>query len=622
MSAIAGIINPRGRPVERDLLERMAAAGAPFGPDEEAIWLAGDAGLVYRGVSLATAPQPQPLHDLESGLVVMLDGQVHARQQLRKSLAAAGHPCHTGSDVELLLRAYQCWGDRCPNRVLGEYAFSIWDSRRRRLFCARDIAGSRSLFYARFPDGSFRFATVAAQLLSDTALPRKPDLLSMVDFIVTRGGLAPVRTPLAAIGRLPAAHALVADDNGVQVSRYWSLDHELDTALKAGGDHVDLLGTALVAAVRDRLENCRSAAISLSGGYDSGALFLTWQWLRSQDSSLPAPLVSSYYWDDPASDEREDVRRLLDRWPAPESFLHLPGGSLLDGVEENTRQIGMPDPNFGGYWLRTQAAAVRSSGVHMIMSGELGNEVTEDDILRCTDLLLEGKPGRALAQLGLWSRFWGTPVLRTAREDLLRRSLRLLVPTFRSPSRHFRRMAGRAPAWAPHLSNMADELSEELLPAGSRRRELRLIDADARWNLERMSNRLLCGPAVERQVEGLEMTMPFMDRRVIVASLAGLVSETEVVDHRHNLVSAVRRSTGEELRGEARDADAPLEGALRADLSAAQPLMTAENLIGLGLIDARRWQVHVNEFRLGRRGFRWPLWTVASLEAWARCWLR
>ena len=139
MCGIAGLLDPSGAPVDKDLLLKMVATLAPRGPDGEGIWLAPGVGLGHRRLSVIDLSEAasQPMGS-EDGLVqVVFNGEIYNFQELRDELRAAGYRFHSRSDTEVLVHLYEDEGPEMLHRLNGMFALAIWDSRRRQLLLYR-----------------------------------------------------------------------------------------------------------------------------------------------------------------------------------------------------------------------------------------------------------------------------------------------------------------------------------------------------------------------------------------------------------------------------------------------------------------------------------------------------
>jgi hypothetical protein len=143
MSGLAGIYQLDGRPVPPSLLERMVQRIAHRGPDASYCWIQRSIGMGH--AMLHTTPESleeqQPWQDETGTLCLTLDGRIDNREELTGALETAGFHFRNNTDAELMLRAYQCWGEECPEHVIGDFALTVWDGPRRQVFCARDGSG-------------------------------------------------------------------------------------------------------------------------------------------------------------------------------------------------------------------------------------------------------------------------------------------------------------------------------------------------------------------------------------------------------------------------------------------------------------------------------------------------
>lgn len=273
MSAIAGIAAFDGEPIAPGAVEAMTAAMAARGPDGIAHRRLGAAALGH--CALRSTPESlaerQPLANEDGSVVLVMDGCVDDRASLRRELLARGSVLRDDSDAELVLRAYEAWGEECPARLVGELAFVAWDARRRCVFGARDAAGTRH-FYYHFARARLAFASEIAGLLAAGIAPRLNEA-RLVDFVVSEFDRDDeVGTFYEGILRLPAGHAMRADASGVRTWRYWHPER-LEAARFASLDEcAEALRAELEAAIACRLRASGPVGAMLSGGLDSSSI--------------------------------------------------------------------------------------------------------------------------------------------------------------------------------------------------------------------------------------------------------------------------------------------------------------------------------------------------------------
>src|SRR5688572_1332929 len=139
MSGIAAIVAAQGQTIDRLVVARMLHAQRHRGPDGSAIWIDGPVALGYcqLAVTPEAAAETQPATNPSGDVTAVLDGRIDNRRELLDALRVAGAAPRGVADVDILLCAYDTWGDSCVVRLLGDFAFAIWDGRRRALVCAR-----------------------------------------------------------------------------------------------------------------------------------------------------------------------------------------------------------------------------------------------------------------------------------------------------------------------------------------------------------------------------------------------------------------------------------------------------------------------------------------------------
>jgi asparagine synthase (glutamine-hydrolysing) len=275
MSGIVAIVNTNGTPCDAERLRDLTRALVFRGPDGNATTVCGEAGF---GAALLrstheSATERQPL-SLDGTVYIVADCRVDDRGGLIAALRRAGQPTHSGApDVELILRAYLAWGTRCVERLIGDFAFVIWDGRDRTLFAARDHFGVKPCFYAQVGD---------LLIVSNTlgCIRRHPDVPSDVneavigDFLLFGSNYFPDLSAFRHIQRLPPAHWLRCCNRDLRIERYWQVPAYDEPLRLRRGEVVEGFREVLGAAVSDRLRG-GVAALELSGGVDSTTVVAT-----------------------------------------------------------------------------------------------------------------------------------------------------------------------------------------------------------------------------------------------------------------------------------------------------------------------------------------------------------
>jgi asparagine synthase (glutamine-hydrolysing) len=274
MSGICGILNLDGAPIDPGLLQRMTAASAYRGQDGIQHWIQGNIGLAHlaRHATPESQREHQPLVNRRGDLVLVADAIVYNRTELIQVLSARTLLQEQNStDADLILAAYECWGESCPDHLNGDFAFAIWDILNRKLFCARDGQGIR-LFHYHWDRQTFRFATDVDQILVDERIPRSLDGYAVSDFL-TQNGRDQSRTLFAEVQNLLPGHCLVVEAGGPRAWRHWNPENVTPLNYRQDDEYVGHFRDLLTCCVTDRLRSIKnSAAIMVSGGLDSSSI--------------------------------------------------------------------------------------------------------------------------------------------------------------------------------------------------------------------------------------------------------------------------------------------------------------------------------------------------------------
>jgi asparagine synthase (glutamine-hydrolysing) len=278
MCGIAGVLERdsgagRQRPAATAAARLIADRLAHRGPDDHGEWSTTDASvaLAHRRLSIIDLSPlgRNPLLWDGGRLAIAFNGEIYNFQDLRRELESAGHRFRTRTDTEVILAAYDQWGTACVSRLVGMFAFALWDEPRRRLWLVRDRLGKKPLYYADW-GGRLTFASELQALLGGE-LPRDIDSTALGLYL--RYGYVPApHTILAHVRKLAPGHHLVCEAGAISVHRYWDpLAHVADTERTPESAEADL-EERLSEAVRQRLIADVPLGAFLSGGIDSSLI--------------------------------------------------------------------------------------------------------------------------------------------------------------------------------------------------------------------------------------------------------------------------------------------------------------------------------------------------------------
>jgi asparagine synthase (glutamine-hydrolysing) len=259
---------------EQRALDRMTGVMVHRGPDSEGRYVNGSAGLGFRRLSLVDLTGGhQPLLNENGQLALICNGEIYNHAELRKELIQSGHTFKTRSDVEVILHLYEQCGYDLLNRLNGQFAFALYDSKKRSLFLARDHFGICPLYYT-VARGVFIFASEIKAILQHPWVERSVDLTGL-DQVLSFPGLVSPRTLFKDIHSLKSGHYIVVDEKGVQTREYWDLDYPREDEVtydKTENEYLAELECALEQAVQLRLQADVPVGFYLSGGLDSSLM--------------------------------------------------------------------------------------------------------------------------------------------------------------------------------------------------------------------------------------------------------------------------------------------------------------------------------------------------------------
>ncbi len=317
MCGITGILDTRGRnSIDARVLQRMNDSQQHRGPDEGSVHLEPGLGFGHRRLSIIDiATGQQPLFNEDGSVVVVFNGEIYNFQELIPELQALGHVFHTKSDTEVIVHAWESWGEDCVKRFRGMFAFALWDRNRQTLFMARDRLGVKPLFYAVLDDGTLLFGSELKSLLAydggagGGALRRDIDPLAVEEYFAL-GYVAEPRTIFKQARKMPPGHSL-AVRRGQPVGEpreFWDLRFTLDNPISAQDACAELV-ERLRESVRLRLVSEVPLGAFLSGGVDSSAVVAVMAGLSD------APVnTCSIAFDDPQFNESEFAQMVATRY--------------------------------------------------------------------------------------------------------------------------------------------------------------------------------------------------------------------------------------------------------------------------------------------------------------------
>ena len=643
MCAIAGIYSAAGRPVDLQMLEAMVRVQAHRGPDGEGYVLLDPSarekplaitgpgtppaggryalGLGHRRLAIVDLSPlgHQPMATDDGRSWVTYNGEIYNHIELREELRAKGHRFRSSSDTEVLLAAYQEWGEACVTRFNGMFAFAIWDGGRRRLFCARDRLGVKPFYYA-WDGARFAFASEIKGLLPVLGRP-SPNQRAVFDYLEGACLDHSEDTFFEGIRQLPPAHTLIVEDDRLTMTRYWGLPEFAEGERLSSLEAAERFRHLFRDAVRLRLRSDVPIGTCLSGGLDSSSIVCVANELIFANHAVPRELIGarqktfSSCFEDPAYDERQFIRPVVERTGAEAHYTFPDPKELADSVSQ---LVWQQDEPFGSTSIFAQWNVMRLAaqhGVKVLLDGQGADELLAGYHgffgAFFADLAARRRWLGLLRELAAYRRLHG-PIPKYVFANLARAFLPSpLVRLVRS------RMTGSVDWIAPEFRRQWGPTPAAPSLAGS--------------HLHRMQHQLLTWSGLRALLHyedrnsmafGIETRLPFLDYR-LVEFVYGLGPELKI---RNGWTKAVLR--------EALDRVLPSEVCWRADKMGfvtpediwfrtslremTRDILSDSRTRARGYLNVEAALKEFEAHEAGRKNISFTIWRWLNLELWCR----
>lgn len=277
MCGICGFISyDRGLSGEdEEVIRRMTDKLIHRGPDSNATLVFDNVALGFTRLSIIGLDNGmQPIYNEDKSLILICNGEIFNYIELRNQLIKKGHIFRTASDVEVILHLYEDHGTDFLNELNGQFAFALYDKRRKQIFCVRDQMGIIPFFYT-FVNRVFVFGSEIKAILEHPLVTASVDLVGL-DQVFTFAGLISPRTMFKNIQSLENGHLLIVnEDEGVKNQEYWDLiypEGEINAENRPESYYIDRVNELLDASIALRLRADVTSGLYVSGGLDSSII--------------------------------------------------------------------------------------------------------------------------------------------------------------------------------------------------------------------------------------------------------------------------------------------------------------------------------------------------------------
>lgn len=373
IGGIAGRLNHNGVIVEEGEVNKMLSLLGPTGAGRNTLFVDKELtlGQMSLGIDRGFENDEAPLIDGESNLAIAANACLTNREDIIDEIYDRGSRRHKMSDSALIMKAYEKWGTKCPEKFAGPFSFALWDGKNQRLFCARDHMGRYSFCY-HISENGFIFGSEVKAILAAKGMEATLNPLYLTDFILALQCDAE-STAFHGVSHLPAAHAMTVEGGSCKKWLYWTPGNAPDVRFTKKTDYVDAFADLLSKATANCIAEPGKVGLQTGGGLQTAAIASTVSHILKErgERLFGVSYVLRPGYDGPLQDEREYTDELaslhdLDLkyvWQGP-SFPH----PFAPDVEDRFYYLDSPEANAFGHDHYAVYGAMKDSGVKMILT--------------------------------------------------------------------------------------------------------------------------------------------------------------------------------------------------------------------------------------------------------------
>lgn len=372
MSSITGIYYRNGRFVDFNLIKKINDILSYRGPDGSGIEVNGSVAFGHQMLytTIESIREKLPFYDKSSKMMITSDARIDNRVELSEELNIENNV--NIPDSFFILKSYQKWGERCLEKLLGDFAFAIWDAERETLFCARDYIGVKP-FYYHLSENGFFFSTEIKALLLIPEISSEINKLKAAFHLMELCGERRL-TFYQDIFRLPAGHYIKIDYDKIKIEKYWNLNPKHQLKLD-NEEYVQRFRELFTEAVRCRLRTPFRIGFELSGGIDSSSIVCTAKNILNSTNNDPIYTFSHSFEKLPECDETSYIEKIINLGGIKPFYLRSDQISPFDKVEEILRFQDEPysNPNISLFWNLYKK--MKENDIRVSFSGNDGDSV-------------------------------------------------------------------------------------------------------------------------------------------------------------------------------------------------------------------------------------------------------
>lgn len=368
MCGIAGIFHLDGKWIDRKILHRMDTCISHRGPDGHGEFVQENVALANRRLAIIDphASGNQPLSSHDKTLWITFNGEIFNYRSLREELRSYGYMFKSHTDTETILYGYKEFGEKIVEKLLGQFAFCIYDTKNKTLFLARDHLGINPLFYIK-SGNTFLFASEVKSILSNPIVSKEINKEALYHYT----SIFTIPTPLTMIKdifSLPPGHTLVVGKNGIRMQKYWQIPQSFNVQKISFTEGKERVRELLLSAVSLAQVSDVPVGAFLSGGIDSSLVVA----LMSKLGSTRVKTYSLWADEGEGFDERRYARFVSDKFHTDHTEYTIGEKDILNGFEQFVYFLDQPNgESFETYFL----SKVIGQDVKVALSGLGGDEL-------------------------------------------------------------------------------------------------------------------------------------------------------------------------------------------------------------------------------------------------------
>jgi len=382
MCGITGIINFNKSPVNKALLKDMNDIIHYRGPDDEGFYYDDNNGIGFghRRLSIIDLSPlgHQPMSNDEETLWITYNGEVYNYLEIKDELKSKGYSFKSTSDTEVIIKAYEEWGEDCVKHFNGMWAFALWDKKNNKLFCSRDRFGIKPFYYF-INDNVFVFASEIKQILLHPDYKFSPNKSTIYDFLTCNPLNHSDETLYTDIKQISGSNSLILDLSKhcpqPIISQYWDIDLEKELKGLTEDEYKKLFYEKFYKSITLRLRSDVPVGSCLSGGLDSSAIVCI---VNKQLKESGQPFIQKTFsscFEDKRFDEREYITEVEKYTGVDGNHIFPCVEKLLDNLENLIWHQDGPIHSISMFAQREVFRCAKETGMTVMLDGQGGDEV-------------------------------------------------------------------------------------------------------------------------------------------------------------------------------------------------------------------------------------------------------